>query len=78
MLAEMALSVFISHLMGLMCSKYMAPFGALDAMAERRHIKNIVIVMMMSSSTGGEIVKSLGTGAIIIFSKMKFGFLLHQ
>lgn len=34
-----------------------APFGALDAMAERRHIKNIVIVMMMSSSTGGEIVK---------------------
>lgn len=35
----------------------MAAFGALDAMAERRHIKNIVIVVMMSSSTRGEIVK---------------------
>lgn len=57
MLVEMALSVFISHLMGLMCSNCMVPFGALDAMAERRHIKNIVIVMMMSSSSGGEIVK---------------------
>ena len=56
MLVEMALSVFILHLMGLMCSN-MAPFGAPDAMAERHRIKNIVIVMMMSSSSGGEIVK---------------------
>lgn len=57
MLVEMALSVFISHLMGLMCSNCTAPFGALDAMAERHHIKNAVIVMMMSSSSGGEIAK---------------------
>lgn len=53
----MVLSVLISRLMGLMCSNCMAPFGALDAMAERHHIKNIVIVIMMNSSTRGEIVK---------------------
>lgn len=43
--------------MGFICSNCMAPFGALDTMAERHHINNIVIVMMMSSSTGGKIVK---------------------
>lgn len=43
--------------MGLMCSNCMTAFDALDAMAERHHIKNIVIVMMMSSSTRGKIVK---------------------
>lgn len=43
--------------MGLMCSNCMTAFGALDAMAERHHIKSIVIGMMMSSSTRGEILK---------------------
>lgn len=53
----MVLFVFILYLMGLMCFNCMVLFGVLDVMVERRYIKNIVIVMMMSLSSGGEIVK---------------------
>lgn len=66
----MVLSVFISHLMGLMCSNCMVPFGKLDAMAGRRHIKkNIVIVIMMNSSTKGEVVKSFDTKLSLFLAK---------
>lgn len=65
----MVLSIFISYLMGLVCSNCMVPFGKLDAMDKRRHIKNIVIVIMMNSSTEGEVVKSLDTKLSLFLAK---------
>jgi hypothetical protein len=47
----------------------MVPFGKLDAMDKRRHIKNIVIVIMMNSSTEGEVVKSLDTKLSLFLAK---------
>lgn len=55
--------------MGLMSSNCMVPFGKLDAMAKRRHIKNIVIVIMMNSRTEGEVVKSFDTKLSLFLAK---------
>lgn len=66
----MVLSVFISHLMGLMCSNCMVPFGKLDAIwLGGAILKIIVIFIMMDSISEVEVVKSFDTKLSLFLEK---------
>lgn len=60
---------FILNLMGLMCSNCMVPFGKLAAMVGRHYIKNIVIIIVMNSSTEWKVVKSFDTKLSLFLAK---------